>query len=375
MVPTITPRPFLKEDLYLVSPVYYISKRFSDVRFLARAQPNQGDYETLVKLDKQNIVAFDVSRTGKVAFATDQGLVYAAGHDKPWSAFLKTAPSQQVTQVAWSPDGTSLAFTVRASEADFAKMVRTGTSGVYLWSADGDPRLVIPDKPGKDRQNFIGYSWAPSGKLLLVGFTLAAGDKVEGFGVWNAATGAYGEVYRYQAFDRQHFQSALWARDSQSLYLFASPSADPSEPSTLATLSLDGKLQFINITGSNGIPNAISAIAFIPDGRTVALAAAARNEPMQIFVGRIRANQLDLTPVGVGFKLKYPGVLLTPPTGFPLYIMDQQYGVQLFNSGKTLPFWPQEMRLGSLNNTDAFGDEFFPAWQFGPVEATLPPLS
>jgi len=63
-----------------------------------------------------------------------------------------------VDRLAWTPDGTSLAFSAL-----------TGTSGYHIYQRDadgqGEPRLIIEPSPN---ENFLPTSWSPDGSLLAI---------------------------------------------------------------------------------------------------------------------------------------------------------------------------------------------------------------
>ncbi len=386
-VPTITPRPPLREDLFITAPIYFISKRFSDTKFIALSLPNEGDFRKLVKFDGENIIAFDVCKDGKLIYANDKGEIYAAGHAKHWKSALKTTKPLTVSTIVCSPDSKQIVFSLRADEADFAKMGGTPPTGIYLWNAVGDPVQILADKTGDPvRTNYDLLSWSPDGKLLLVNFNGGPGKPTDGMGVWNPATKEYNELFRYTISDKLRYKNALWLRDNKALLLFNTASTtDKNLISPISHLSLEGTRSVIGLYKPNagthaGMPEAVSAVHFMPDGRVLVLGAirndegvALRNQPLQLFIGRYDGGlRMELENLGLAFRLKWPGVLLVPPSGFPSFVLDNQFGVEVFNSGRTIPFLPQEMRMGSLNNTDAYGDEFFPAYRFGPAEPILP---
>lgn len=375
---TVTPVAFVKEDLMLTAPLYFLSKRFSDHRYLALSLPGEGDFRKLVKLENEDIVAFDVAKDGKLAYATASGMLYAAGHAKPWKSPAKTDKPQQVTQLMWSPDSSTLVFTLRADEADFLKMTKNPTSGIYQWPETGDPKQIIVDKSaGQGRENYDLLGWSPNSQLLAVSFWQDATKTVEGYGLWTLATRQYAQLYRFDPTDKARYVNAVWMRESKSMLLFYVPSSNSKLGSTIEYFDIAARtrtpLALKPLQENNGaIPKVVSAVRLLPDGRVLVLGAAGRTEPLQMFVGRLGGINLELKTVGLAFRLKWPGFLISPASGFPVYVLDRQFGVMVFNSGFTKAFIPQEMRMGSVNSTDAYGDEFFPAYRIGPATPILP---
>lgn len=389
LVPTITPRAPLREDLFITAPLYYISKRFSDTKYIALALPNEGDFRKLVKIDGENILAFDVCKDGKLIYATDKGEIWAAGHPKAWRRLAPSEKPLLVSTIACSPDSKTIAFSLHASDDDFALMSKAPTSGIYLWGTTGDPQLVLPDSDKtaeKLRANYELMSWSPDGQQLLVSFSQGANKPSDGLGLWTVDAKDYREAFRYASTDKLRYKEAIWLRDGSAVLLYNLVSPDINVISPISHINLsNGTRSVIGLyrpkaTTHDGTPDAVSAIRFLPDGRVMLLGALRgdkntmlREQPLQIFVGRYDSGlRMDVDALGLAFRLKWPGVLLVPPTGFPLFVLDKQFGIEMFNSGRTIAFLPQEMRMGSLNNTDAFGDEFYPSYRFGPAEPILP---
>lgn len=368
--PTSTPiatfKPFVAEQAQLAAPVFYLSRRRSPTTYIARAQPGVPD-ATRVTETTENILSFDIATDGRLAYSTESGLVFAAGHAKPWKSTVKTSEPMRAYDLSWSPDGKLLAFGLRASEKDFAQMSRTVSSGVYLWAGKGDPKQIIVDKPGNDRVNYSAAEWSPDDRNLLIRFTEPQGY---GWDVYNLATSKSTRLARFTQGDAIQYQAAIWTPDSSQILLFNRRTDDPDAPGGAALVDLSSTQRPLVINGKDA-PKVTSEYRFLPDNRLLVLGSTSRADPLQLYVGTFDGTQASLQPLGKAFRLKWPGVLFTSATGFPAYVLDQQYGVIVYNSGNTLAYDPAQLGL-SATDTVVYDTAAFPAWRFGPDKVTLP---
>lgn len=426
-VPTITPRISIFEDIGLTSTVYFLSRRFSDVTFLARSAPRLGDFDKIVRFETENVVAFDVARDGKVAYGTNSGMIAAAGRVRPWKSNVKTDQPLQASSMVWSPDSTALYFSLRASEGDFQKFTRVIPTGIYVWREGGEPEQILVDRSpntqptptttksptprrftdtpapptrrptntpqgsfqggpgiqptvdlaigniGPVQQTVYNVaSFSGDGKYLLIKISSdTEGKIVDGWGVYEVETKKYTELFRFDDNDLRRYQQATWNRDNKSFYVFQMIGTGSTGPSQAEVVTVTGARQRVTVRGTANL-QAISAMRYLPDTRIVALGTITRDQPLQVFVGRANGAEWTMEGMGKAFRLKWPATMLTSQTGFPLYILDREFGVQVFNSGKTLAFLPNEMRLSAVNNTNAYSDELYPNWKVGPTDFILP---
>lgn len=374
-IPSTTPiptfRPVALENAQLSAPLFFLSKRHTSTVYLARTDPPGTEAVNLTNNTTANVLSFDIARDGRVAYSTDVGVLMAAGRAKAWRPTLKTTEPLRILNVAWSPDGLNLAFTLRASDKDFAQMTKSPASGVYLWSAKGDPKQIIVDRGAAQNVTlFSAATWSPDGRNLLVRFDEQAnGQNGYGWYVYNLEKRTNNLLIRFAPGNPEQYQDAIWTPDSTRILLFNRRSSSPDEPGGAVMLDLTAKALPLALLGE--APQVSSVYRFLPDGRLLVLGSTSRTEPLQLYVGTLNGLQATLKPIGKAFKLAWPGVLLISATGFPAYVLDQQYGVIVFNSGGTLAYDPAQL---GINATDGpvYNENALPAWRFGPAAITMP---
>ncbi len=370
--PTSSPIPTFKpialETIQLTAPMYYLSNRRSATVYIARADPHSPD-ATRVTQTTENILSFDIAADGRLAYTTESGQVLAAGRAKAWKSAAKTIDPLRAYDAVWSPDGKILAFGLRASDKDYAKFARTPPTGVYLWAEKGDPKQIIIDTPiTQERITYTPVSWSPDGKWLLIRFTEPSGY---GWEVFNLATSKQTRLARFTANDPVQYGSAMWLPDSSQILLFNQKGNNPDDAGGAALVDLNSAQKPISFVGKNA-PKVTSEYHFLPDGRLVVIGSTSRTEPLQVYVGTFDGSQASVKPIGDAFRLKWPGILLTSPTGFPVYVLDIQYGVIVYNSSKTLAYDPAQIGLSATDSGVYDSAVTPPAWRFGPDNVILP---
>jgi WD40 repeat protein len=373
-LPTLKPVPIEQAQLY--APLFFLTKRHTTNVYLARTDPSSNDSTTVVQV-KGDVLAFGIAPDGKLAYSTDGGIVAAAGRAKVWHTPLANKNPLRAYDFRWSPDSSTLAFSVRATDKDFAATAKAPVSGVYLWSATGNPTLIAPDvaaATGTGRTEYHADSWSPDGKYLLVSFadqpSAATGS---GWIVYDVTNKTTTKLIRFTPGSLASFQSAIWLPDSNGLALFNQRATATTVANGAAVLSLTGAQQGITLTG-DGIPSVVSTLAFLPDGHLLVLGSDARDQPLRLFLGSLNATNAIVRPISNAFKLKWPGTLLLSPTGFPAYVFDTQYGVVIFKDERIFAFDPVSLAISATDNL--FTDPSVnPGWQFSASTIALPSAS
>ncbi len=369
-IPTLKPVPIEQAQLYV--PLFFLTKRHGANVYLARTDPAATDSTPVVQL-KGDVLAFGLAADGKLAYSTDGGIVAVAGHAKVWHTPLANKNPLHGYTFAWAPDNVTLAFSVRANDKDFAATAKAPISGVYLWGPTGNPTLIAPDiATGTGRTEYRADSWSPDGKYLLIKFAdvpnAATGS---GWQIYSVATKTITPLIRFTPGSLATFQSAIWLPDSTGLVLFSQRASSTSAASGAAILSLTGAQQGIAFSGE-GYPVVVSTLAFLPDGKLLVLGADARDQPLHLFLGTLSATNANVRPIANPFKLKWPSILVLSPTGFPVYVFDNLYGIIVFKDERIYAFDPLQLGFSATDN--AFIDPSVASgWQFSANTITMPP--
>jgi len=370
-VPGLT--PLKTEQASLFAPLFFLSKHNASTVYLARTDPNDTS-STPVTNTGDNITAFDVSADGQVAYGTDTGLV-AAANRTAWQSKFGTRDPLRPTSMAWSPDGKTLVFALRASDRDFTAMARGEASGIYFWTANSDPVQVIVDR--NTSNGIYQYSveaWSPDGTQLLLRFDAQVnGQKNYGWIGYDLTAKKTYALVRYVPGDRVRFQSAIWLPNSGGVLVFNADTTDPAAPSSGVMIDLKGVQHPLTLNGATGNPPLVtSAFHFLPDGKILAVGSSRRDQPLQLYTGTFDPGTATgvLSPLGQAFKLKWPGVLLVTREGFPAYILDDQYGVAIFQDSQTFAFYPSQLGMNA-SDTAVYDSSLWPAWEFAPAQATI----
>ncbi len=375
-IPSTTPiptfRPVSIENAQLSAPLFFLSKRHAPTVYLARVDPPGSEGISLTQNTTANVLSFDIARDGRVAYSSDVGVLLAAGRAKAWRPTVKTTEPLRILNIGWSPDGLTLAFTLRASDKDFAQMAKSPASGVYLWSDKGDPKQSIVDKGTPQNSTlFSAAAWSPDGRNLLIRFDEQSnGQSGYGWYVYNLEKKTNNLLIRFAPGNPEQYQAAIWTPDSTRILLFNRLSSSPDEPGGAVFIDLKANALPLILLGE-AAPRVSSAYRFLPDGRLLVLGSTSRADPLQLYVGTLSGLQATVKPIGKAFKLAWPGVLLTSPTGFPAYVLDQQYGVIVFNSGGTLAYDPGQIGI-SATDGPVYDEKAWPGWKFGPAAITMP---
>ena len=209
-VPQLTPIRLESADLF--APLYYLAKRDTTNIYLTRT-------DALAKLSvpqlnrPDNILTFDISRSGLLAYGTDTGIVAAAGR-LAWKASTTTAIQDPMrpTSMAWSPDSQTLAFSLRLSARDFEATTKQEPSGIYLWTFGSLPlQIVIDQSKSVGTTVYSVDSWSPDGRYLLMRYvstTVGQSESGWGWAVADIAKKAVVPVIDYPVGQLGGFQTA-----------------------------------------------------------------------------------------------------------------------------------------------------------------------
>ncbi len=268
-----TPRPIL-----LPAPLYFLSGCGGSVQVWRLER--DGVTVRLITQEAGGVSAFDVSPTGKLAYATQTGTlsVLSPGSRRPQRLLtLDRATRQaQITSVSWSPDERQIAYTLYTPLDRIPK-------GVYadaIWAKDGlwvrdlgrrAERQILPNIPHdriSERERIIREAfWSPRGDALLV--RLQARD-ADYFGLIDLST-----PYILSAADPQPSRTPLygqvaWMPDGQSLIRGGAFASGPSNlalvdrTSSRVTVLLDGRNNGTSIAYPHPLPS--GRIAFLLAG-------------------------------------------------------------------------------------------------------------
>lgn|GEM_PF-1020837 len=361
-VPSLTPRAVVIEQAQLYVSAYFLTKRHAQTVYLARAAPAARDNVSVVTL-KSNVLSFDIAANGSLAYGTDSGLVTAAGRAKVWQAPLVNKSPLQPLDMAWSPDGTMLAFSLRVTPKDLASTAKTPVSGVYLWSVSGNPTLIVPDRvAAQDYTLYSVYAWSPDGKYLLMRLNESSGGKAgTGWMLYTFATKTATLIARYTSGDLTVYQRATWMPTSDALILTdqTANNANSSNSAALVTLSGNQQPLILNNPDDRQTPILISTLHFLPDGRLIVLASSAQDQPLRLYTGTLSGRSATLKPISEAFRLHWPGRVLLSEKGFPAYIFDDQYGIVVFEDQRIFAFDPLQIGMGATDA--AFIDPSIPS--------------
>jgi Tol biopolymer transport system component len=179
--------------------------------------------------------------------------------------------TQQITGVAWSPDGKTLAVT---------RMV----SGLFLVPADGEgePRLVLKPQSGQDLSS---AAWSPDGKKIAIyaymhTFGLGASSQTSEVHVVNTDGSDDITVGRrvVQTGMLQEFVPIRWSSDGNRIFFPLMASASGGTMVIRAyTSNADG-------SGEMKLTERPAYTAVSPDGNRIAFARAQAGSPKEIFV-------------------------------------------------------------------------------------------
>jgi hypothetical protein len=375
-IPQLTPIRLESADLF--APLYYLSKRDATTVYLART-------DALAKLSvpqtnrPDNLTTFDISRSGLVAYGTDAGIVAVANRNS-WkiNSTISTTDPMRPTTMAWSPDNQTLAFSLRATDRDFSLSSKAEPSGVYLWAVGTLPvQIVIDQSNSSGTTTYNVDGWSPDGHYILLRYvTTIVGQTETGWGwaVADLAKKAVLPLIDYPVGQLGGFQTATWAPDGQVL-LFNKKTDSLTDGSTGLLLNLTNIRQNIAIRSSNGtnVPNVISTFRFLPDGTLLILGSSQRDQPLQLYTSSYDSSaSINVKPLAEAFRLKWPGILLSTKAGFPVYVMDQQYGVVAFKSGRIFAYYPAQLGMAaSAGQSDTYDPDFWPGWEFAPDKVTI----
>ena len=179
--------------------------------------------------------------------------------------------TQQITGVAWSPDGKTLAVTRLAS-------------GLFLvpTNGEGEPRLVLKAQPGRE---FSSPAWSPDGKRIAVyaymrtseGDGLSQTSEVQ---VVNA-DGSDDITVGRSVVQTRIFQEAIpihWSSDEKEIF-FPLMASTPS-----GTMAIRAYASNANGSGEMKLTGRPAFTTESPDGSRIAFARAQRGSPKEIFV-------------------------------------------------------------------------------------------
>ncbi|MHB8625847.1 MAG: TolB family protein [Aggregatilineales bacterium] len=371
IIPPIKPLPI--EQAALFAPLFFLSKHSSATVYLARTDPNATN-STQVTNTPDNVTAFDVSADGQVAYGTDKGAI-AAPNRTTWHSTVTTRDPLRPASMAWSPDGKTLAFTMRASDRDFTAMARGEPSGIFLWAAGGNPVQIISDRnAGTGSYQYSVESWSPDGAQLLIRFDAQVNAQHDyGWIGYDTTAKTTYALARYVPGDRVRFLNAIWLPNSGGILVFNEDTTSPTEPSSGVVIDLKGIQHPLTISlGSGTPPTVISAFHFFPHGSLLALGSSRRDQPLQLYTGPFDAGSATavLSPIAEAFKLKWPGVLIVTREGFPAYVVDDQYGVAVFKDNRIFAYYPSQLGMNA-SDTAVYDSTLWPAWEFAPAQATI----
>lgn len=178
------------------------------------------------------IATFAVSAAGALAYVvgdleTDRLVI--TGPDGADPVVRYSEQDHELSDLAWSPDGATLAFRLLNN-----RQPPDIPSGIYrIDRAEGSPELLVADDPVEDLANpspdvaaYRPFAWAPDGTGILVEvyspfyFTC-------GFGVLPAEGGAVARV-ALPADTESYCGEADWAPDSASVLFMAGPENGPT---------------------------------------------------------------------------------------------------------------------------------------------------
>jgi hypothetical protein len=194
----------------LPDAVYFLNERGQ----LARLEAD-GVQVTLITREAAPVTGFDVSPDGQqLAYISANSLIEsdAFGENRvvkvQGASFDPTDPQQTITlrlgPVLYTPDGKAITFGLNGINW-IASGANSGDAQVLLAN---DP-YPAPNQPGPTR--FVWpTAWSPDGQRLLLNYVYHASDDM-GRSVLDLTTGAERPVCR----------SAVWGRDSQSLFCIA----------------------------------------------------------------------------------------------------------------------------------------------------------
>jgi len=170
------------------------------------------------------------------------------------------------------------------------------------------------------------------------------------------------------------FQTAIWTPDGQVL-LFNKKTDSLTEGSLGMMISLTNVRQNISIRSSNGgsVPNVVSVFQFLPDGTLLTLGSSQRDQPLQLYTSPYDGSaDFTMTPLAEAFRLKWPGTVIATREGFPVYVIDEQYGIVAFKSGRIFAYYPAQLGMAaSVSQSTTYDPDFWPGWEFAPAKVTV----
>lgn len=201
--------------------------------------------------------------------------------------------TEQIDDMAWSPDSK---YIISASNGIFSQVGKGTPSQVYIWDArTGEPNAIFTTNQYSVTP--APLAWSPDGKMIAM-WEFPAADGTDWVSIWDTQMGKHLGTYE----TRNRFSQLAWSPDSSRLAVAGSLDVEICNASTREkVLSYPASLP-------PGTSQPSNVVAWSPDGKTIASAAAKDGHSLQFW----NANTGEPLHYFVGSK---PDVAVWSPDG------------------------------------------------------------